>query len=158
MLNVHGHDVHLNSKGRKDAGNTQGTLAGGCQCGAVRYAVSGDRRQLYVCHCRECQKQSASAFGISLDVPRAGLSLVRGTPKFWSRATDSGHTLKCTFCPECGSRLWHEGDRAVDRVSIKGGSLDEPVDLRLAIHIWTQRKLPGVLIPPRATQFPAEPD
>src|ERR1700730_909187 len=45
---------------------------GGCQCGQVRYESSGESVALYVCHCRECQKQSASAFGMSLEVPRTG--------------------------------------------------------------------------------------
>ena len=46
-------------------------LAGGCQCGAVRYEIRGEPLSLYVCHCRECQKQSASAFGISVIIKRA---------------------------------------------------------------------------------------
>ena len=37
-------------------------------------------------------------------------------------------------------------------------SLDEPVDLTQAKHIWTSRKLPGVMIPPHAEQWPMEPD
>ena len=57
----------------------------------------------------------------------------------------------------CGSRLWHEGP-GWDVLSVKGGSLDEPVDLATAIHIWTSRKLPGVVIPEGAAQFPEEPD
>jgi hypothetical protein len=32
------------------------------------------------------------------------------------------------------------------------------VDLRAAVHIWTARKLPGVVIPETAAQFPGEPD
>ena len=44
------------------------------------------------------------------------------------------------------------------RLSVKGGSLDEPVDLRDAIHIWTSRKLAGVVIPDDVRQFPEEPD
>ena len=123
-----------------------GVRLGGCQCGAVRYEVSGDPLALYVCHCRECRKQSASAFGISLIVPRAGFRVVGGTPKIWSRGTDSGRTLRCAFCPECGSRLWHEAEGRSETISIKGGSLDEPPDLGVAIHIWTTRKLPGVTV------------
>lgn len=37
-------------------------------------------------------------------------------------------------------------------IPLKGGSLDEPVDLGAAYHIWTSRKLPGVLIPEQAWQ------
>ena len=133
-------------------------LAGGCQCGAVRYEVAGAPLALYVCHCRECRKQSASAFGISVIVRRADFRVTRGGVNRWSRATDSGGTLQCAFCPGCGSRLWHEAAGATETISVKGGSLDEPVDLRAAVHIWTSRRLPGVVIPETATRFPGEPD
>jgi hypothetical protein len=43
-------------------------------------------------------------------------------------------------------------------LSVKGGSLDEPVGLTGAIHIWVSRKLPGVVIPAGAATFPEEPD
>lgn len=131
--------------------------AGGCQCGHVRYEISGRPKALYVCHCRECQKQSASAFGISLIVASADLHLLQGDLSHWSRPTDSGKVLDCFFCPRCGSRLWH-GDKERDAtVSVKGGSLDALLDLSEAVHIWTRRKLPGVTVPPGAVQFPGEP-
>ena len=44
-------------------------LIGGCQCGAIGFASLGPALQLYICHCRECRKQSASAFGMSFRVP-----------------------------------------------------------------------------------------
>ncbi|MGH6948972.1 MAG: GFA family protein [Kiloniellales bacterium] len=133
-------------------------LTGGCQCGALRYESAGAPLALYACHCRECQKQSASAFGLSLEVPYAGLRLTRGAPKTWRRNTDSGRRLVCVFCPDCGSRIWHESEAEPKTVTIKAGSLDEPVDLGAAIHIWTSRKLPGVVIPEGAKQFPEEPE
>jgi len=125
---------------------------GRCQCGEIRYESTGEPEELYICHCRECQKQSASAFGISLYVPRAGFRVTQGTPKYWSRATDSGNRLKCAFCPTCGSRLWHESESASDAISIKGGSLDEPLDVSNATHVWVIRKLTGIIIPDNAKQ------
>ena len=44
------------------------------------------------------------------------------------------------------------------RISVKGGSLDVPPDLTHAVHIWTARKLPGVLIPDGARCFTGEPE
>jgi hypothetical protein len=124
----------------------------------VRYQISGQPLAIYVCHCLECRKQSASAFGISARVRRVDFSVVSGTPRFWSRKTDSGRMLDCAFCPECGSRVWHQrGGDPGEFVTVKGGSLDEAVDLSGAIHIWTSRKLPGVIIPDDAPQFPLEP-
>jgi len=131
---------------------------GGCQCGAIRYEVFGPTLKLYVCHCSECRKQSASAFGVSVFVPRDALRVTRGTPKSWSRPTDSGNVLECAFCPDCGSRLWQQRRGATDTVSVKGGSLDEPVDLRPAVHIWTSRMLPGIVLPEGAVRLPQGPE
>jgi hypothetical protein len=42
------------------------TWSGGRQCGAIRYEVAFEEvLTLVCCHCRECQRQSASAFGRS---------------------------------------------------------------------------------------------
>ncbi len=131
---------------------------GRCQCGEVRYESADEPLALYVCHCSECRRQSASAFGMSLEVPRAGFRVTRGAPKFWIRAADSGGRVNCAFCPNCGSRLWHGSEGASETLTIKAGSLDEPVDVSAAIHIWTSRKLPGVAVPDGARQFPEEPD
>jgi hypothetical protein len=132
-------------------------LTGGCQCGAVRYEIDAKPLDIYVCHCRECRKQSASAFGISVIMPAKAFVLKQGRVKTWSRPTDSGGVLDCTFCEVCGSRISHTDGRE-DTISVKGGSLDEPPDLTAASHIWTQRKLPGVVIPDGAVQWPGEPD
>lgn len=126
---------------------------GQCQCGEIRYKSTGEVIGLYICHCHECQKQSASAFGITLDVTRSGFQLILGLPKFWVRNTDSGKKLKCAFCPNCGTRLWHEEEPATEIISIKGGSLDEPLDISSAVHVWVSRKLSGVVIPERCQQL-----
>jgi hypothetical protein len=134
------------------------SLKGGCQCGQVRYELTNAPHEIYVCHCRECQKQSASAFGISVTARSADVRLLTGRLGHWTRSTDSGGSLTCFFCPDCGSRVWHGDREREDEISIKGGSLDEPVDLADATHIWTSRKLSGVIIPEGNRQYPGEPD
>ena len=129
---------------------------GRCQCGEIRYESVEEPLALYICHCLECQKQSASAFGISLDVPRIGFRVTQGTPKYLEPCYRQGDVLKCAFCPTCGSRLWHESELMPKTISIKAGSLDEPIDLTNAIHVWVRRKLPGIIIPEEAKQFPEE--
>ena len=130
---------------------------GGCQCGAVKFEAPETQSALYVCHCTQCQKQSASAFGISFTVPRQSLKLIAGAPLFWLRNTAKGHSLECAFCPECGTRLWHQSSGHPDSLNIKAGSFDEPVDLSGAQHIWVVSKVPGVVIPEGAIAFEREP-
>lgn len=117
---------------------------GGCQCGAIRYRFSGPPLTLYLCHCTECQKQSASAFGMSLWVPRAKLEILSGEPKFWQRGADSGRTMVCAFCPDCGSRLYHAESPDSETVSLKAGSLDDKAGLKPAAHIWIKSAQPWV--------------
>lgn len=130
---------------------------GGCQCGNIRYSAPAAAEALYVCHCSECRRQSSSAFGISYTVDRNSLEIFKGSPSFWYRTTASGHRLECAFCSNCGSRLWHQSTGHATTLNIKAGSLDQPVDLSEAIHIWVSSKLPGVIIPDGAVSFAREP-
>ena len=67
------------------------TATGGCQCGAVRYSIERAAiLTLYCCHCRECQRQSASGFGLSMKLQPAGFHLEFGTLGVWERPTDRG--------------------------------------------------------------------
>ncbi len=51
--------------------------------------------------------------------------------------------------------FWHASSGS-DTLTLKGGSLDWPLDLGPAVHVWTSRKLSGVVIPAGATQFAEE--
>ncbi len=133
-------------------------LTGGCQCGAVRYEIDGPPAGLFVCHCLEWKKQSASAFGVSVPFQRDHFRMTKGAVNYWERKAASGNTVVCAFCGTCGSRVWHEPANAPTMLRVRGGSLDQPPDLTAAVHIWTSRKLAGVSIPEGARQFPAEPD
>jgi len=132
-------------------------LTGGCQCGACRYRADGRPVALYICHCTECQRQSASAFGISLIIRAQDFVLLAGAPRVWERPTNSGGRLACAYCPDCGTRLHHRRSAGPEFLSLKGGTLDEPLDLSPAIHIWTARALPGVIIPAETESWPGEP-
>ncbi|MDH3660875.1 MAG: GFA family protein [Alphaproteobacteria bacterium] len=133
------------------------SIDGGCQCGAVRYAVSVEKITGYACHCLECQKQSASAFGLSVPVPARHFR-VDGAMKVYRRPTDSGAETDCWFCETCGTRLYHQGADETDYVTIKGGSLDRPALLNPIAHIWVKRKQPWVLLPPDVPAHPTQPD
>ena len=132
--------------------DAEGDGEGGCQCAAIRFRLTAAPERVYCCHCTECRRQSASAFGISVIVPPGAVEVLRGEPKHWTRPTDSGGTMTCAFCPDCGSRLWHEAGGAV---SVKGGALDATPEPER--HIWTASKLPWVVIPEDAETWEGEP-
>ncbi len=45
--------------------NARPVLTGGCQCGAVRFALSAPPAKISICHCRMCQKASGAPFASS---------------------------------------------------------------------------------------------
>ena len=125
---------------------------GGCQCGSVRYRFEAEPLGLAVCHCTECQRQSGSAFGMSLAVPSDSFRLLRGELKTFTVPCDSGRTKHCAFCPSCGTRIYHRTIEAV--LSIKPGTLDDTTWLSPAAHYWTKRKQPWLQITGGVPCFP----
>jgi hypothetical protein len=90
----------------------------------------------------ECQRQSGSAFGMSVIVPEAGFSLVQGTLKKWVRSSDSGRPVSCYFCPECGTRIYHQSPAYAGYVNVKAGVFDDTRWLKPSTSIWMARKQP----------------
>ncbi len=132
-------------------------MTGGCQCGAVRYKVGGEPLALFACHCAECQRQSGSAFGLSMIVKRDDFVLERGTLKSFERATDSGRTISGHFCPDCGVRIYHLPTWREGVLTLKPGTLDDTGWLRPSGHVWTDSAQPWVAIPETGENHPTQP-
>jgi hypothetical protein len=95
-------------------------LTGGCQCGAVRYALfalpAGS-----ICHCRMCQKAVGGPFAALATVDPEDLAWTRGSPASFR----SSSLATRGFCAACGTPLTYQGlDRPKIEVTIC--SLDEP--------------------------------
>ena len=133
------------------------SVSGGCQCGQVRYEIASPPTVVYCCHCRECQKQSASAFGMSVPVRMADVTFT-GRLESWERATDLGTRTRCFFCADCGTRVYHQGTATPDFATIKGGTLDDTAGLTPSAHIWVSRKQPWVVLDEHLPAHPTQPD
>jgi hypothetical protein len=131
---------------------------GQCQCGAVRYRLTGEPLTLFACHCTDCQHQSSSAFGMALWVRKADVELLSGEVKEWVRELPSGRRMACRFCPDCGTRLFHQVLGQEDVMSIKPGTLEDTHWLRPAGHIWTASRQPWVRLEESSLQYPGNPD
>jgi hypothetical protein len=114
---------------------------GGCQCGAVRFSVTG-YEGLVVCHCTECQRQAGSAFGMSLIVKRSDFRLLGGELKSFFRTAESGRRIEGHFCPGCGVRIFNSSAAAPEVIRIRAGTLDETSWLRPARQIWMRSRQP----------------
>ena len=96
-------------------------LTGGCQCGAVRYALGSQPTGASICHCRICQKAFGNYFAPLAGVPRAHLTWTRGQPGTFR----SSEAVERGFCRDCGTPLTYTMLER-DRISVSLGSLDDP--------------------------------
>lgn len=130
---------------------------GGCLCGAVRYRLADEPLTLYACHCTNCQRQTGSAFGLSMIVARESVSLLRGEPRSFRVTLEDGLTRQGRFCGECATRLWGEPPKYPQVFVLRPGTLDDTTWLRPVAHIWTRSAQPWLTIPPDALHFDAQP-
>jgi hypothetical protein len=133
-------------------------ITGGRQCGKVRYTLKAPPITLYCCHCTECQRQSASAFGMSMRLRLEDVEVTGEMARFTRKKTASGSALVCDFCPSCGVRLFHRREAYGADVSLKAGSLDDTSWLVPAGHIWTGSKQKWVAIDGDELSYAGQPD
>jgi hypothetical protein len=105
---------------------------------------------LAACHCKECQRQSGSAFGMSMPVKKDSLT-VTGLTKQFTRIADSGYEVTGVFCPECAVRIYHVLKSVQDVLALKPGTLDDTSWLRPDHFIW-MKSAQGWFLSPRASK------
>ena len=118
-------------------------LTGGCLCGAVRYEISGPPKLTLSCHCRDCQRQTGSAFVINGVIEADRIELLKGVPSALSMPTESGRPHDIYCCPECRTALWSDYGRRPMRF-VRLSTLDDATEFKPDAHIFTRSKLPWV--------------
>ncbi len=112
-------------------------ITGGCQCGAVRYAIHAPPTGPHICHCRMCQKAFGSFFAPLVGVKLAAFELTRGAPSIF-RSSDE---VERGFCSRCGTPLtFHYVGKG--HVSIAIGSLDEPAKMQPREQFGIEARMP----------------
>ena len=133
-----------------DSKNTSGEnkITGGCYCGAIRYESDEPPISAMVCHCRECQRWTGSAFLAAVAFTLTGFRYTKGSPKL----NQSAPILERSFCPDCGSSLHsrylvelsEDGTSGPDSAWISVGTLDKPEVAEMKFHYGVERQLPWV--------------
>jgi hypothetical protein len=109
-------------------------ITGGCQCGAVRFAVR-ELGRASLCHCRMCQKAFGSFFGPFVSA-KAGFRWTRGAPKYFQ----SSDQVRRGFCGDCGTPLTFEP--AGHPVELAIGAFDDPAAIPPTIQLALETRMP----------------
>jgi len=112
------------------------SVTGSCNCGGVKYTVTGELREVIACHCGQCRKQSGH-FYAATSATNDDLQIEDSGSLKWYAASDDA---KRGFCGECGSALfWRR--HGSENTSILAGSLDgDAGGIKLDRHIFVSDK------------------
>ncbi len=117
-------------------------ITGGCQCGAIRYAVAAIEPDGYWCHCRMCQRAVGGVAAAFVNVARADVAWAAGEPAYFA----SSPIGRRGFCPACGTPLTFDYHGS-DRIDLTIGSLDDPAAVPLTSHFGVETRVPGWIAP-----------
>jgi hypothetical protein len=131
------------------------TREGGCACGAVRYRLASAPMFVHCCHCRDCQRQTGSAFVLNALIETDRVVLHSGSTEAIAVPSDSGRPHVIHRCPSCKTAVWsHYG--GADKLSfVRIGTLDDPAVLTPDVHIYIRSKLPWITLPEGVPAFEA---
>jgi len=115
------------------------SLAGGCQCGAVRFRVEGEPGRASLCHCRMCQKAFAAPYGALVSVRQDQLAWTRGRRARFQ----SSNKVWRGFCSACGTPLSFEWD--AEKIDLAICAFDDPAAVAPAVQLRVGQALPWAL-------------
>ncbi|NIJ21079.1 hypothetical protein FHS95_002771 [Sphingomonas naasensis] len=102
-------------------------ISGGCLCGAVRIAATGEPWRVGLCHCLDCRKHHGALFFAAAIFPQDAVTIAGETRDWHGRH----------FCPRCGSSVFA---RYADEIEVHLGTLDAPDQFAPSYENWTIRR------------------
>lgn len=116
---------------------------GTCLCGSVNVKATGPALLTMACHCRDCQKLTASAFSLTTMFSSDSFSYIGDLIKGGNRSSERVHY----FCKSCLNFVFSEINGATHRINLRTSILDEASQFEPFIETMTDQKMPWVRIP-----------
>ena len=111
-------------------------IAGGCRCGAVRYALLAVPTHRTLCHCSDCRRANAAPVVAWCSVLPAAFRFTQGEPTQF-RASPQ---VTRTFCGRCGTPLTYRHE-ALGEIDVTICSLDDPEAVPPEDHTFARSAL-----------------
>ncbi len=128
-------------------------LEGGCQCGSVRYRITGSPALSALCHCSMCRRANAAPAVAWAMYQESQVTFLAGTPT----AYESSPGARRSFCPRCGTQICFTAEYIPGLIDIAVGSLDDPGQVPPALHYWESMRLPWMHFSDQLPRYPGFP-
>ena len=128
-----------------------------CSCGQLSVSIEGDPQMHGLCHCRQCQKRSGSAFTYSGYWPKTAVKQISGNATRWRKIAESGRWLDVHFCPVCGTRVYWYVAFDETKIGLPIGGFAEHSFPPPVYSVWHESKQPWVEVPNTCMIFERQP-
>ncbi len=128
-------------------------VEGGCQCGAVRYRITGQPGMTAICHCTMCRRAHAAPAVAWAMFEQSQVVFTQNQPTLYASSEDA----KRGFCGHCGTPICFTAGYLPGLIDIAVGSLDKPELMPPQFHYWHDEHLPWAAFAdnlPRHAEFP----
>jgi hypothetical protein len=118
-------------------------MNGHCLCGNVTYRLGAEPFAQALCYCRDCQRQTATAFSAIVGVPSDALTVEGDTLAIFKTPSEGyDSTTDRHFCSACGSPIYSTIESMPALAWLKAGTIDDITWFEPAAEIWTRSAQP----------------
>ena len=129
-------------------------IAGGCLCGKVRYSANTEPAFVGVCHCRDCQKFTGSAFAVAIAAAEGGILQMQGKLATYSKTGDIRSVDRAARSARNVVRRSPMSPSALPGVvMIASGTLDDASWVKPGMEIYCDSAQPWVHLGGEMKQF-----
>lgn len=115
--------------------------SGACQCGNVRFTVTGKPKFTARCHCASCRRATGAEFSTWVGWRDAQLAWSGEKPQRYA----SSPGVQRGFCGKCGTPLSYQGENWPGETHLLIGLFDQPQDFPPAGDAFKDEALPWLV-------------
>lgn len=116
---------------------------GACLCGSVQVRATARPLLTVACHCRDCQKLSASAYTLTTMFPRHAFSCTGDLVRGGLRSDGRAHF----YCKSCLNIIYSRLDGGPERINLRTSILHQAAVFDPFVEVMTDEKLPWAHVP-----------
>jgi hypothetical protein len=135
---------------------SENPIEGGCQCGAVRFRITGQPQMTAICHCTMCRRAHAAPAVAWAMFEQSQVVFTAKQATLYASSEDAQRG----FCSHCGTPICFTSSYLPGLIDIAIGCLDKPEQMPPQFHCWHGERLPWAEFAddlPRHAEFPPMP-
>ena len=131
-------------------------ITGECLCGTVRFSLRDAFSAFYLCHCKQCQQITGSAFASNIFTDPNNIEWLGGEESITTYEHLTREFSK-SFCSRCGSGVPFL-NKAKTSLIVPAGSLNELPSIQPMANIFSSEEAGWMKLSKEAEHFDAFPD